>query len=125
MTQNFSETVPAIDTKVLLHIKLMMGAELQSVLIQHFIDGVQPQLEELREAIIHRNITKIRQKSHRLKGECLQMGANQMAMTCQLLENMAKEANSSDELKYHEYLERLEIEFSSVKILLQPENAHE
>lgn len=125
MTQNSSETVLAIDTHVLLHIKLIMGAELQSVFIQHFIDGVQPQLEELREAIIHRDITKIRQKAHRLKGESLQMGANQLAMTCQLLENMAKEEDVTDELKYHEYLEKLEIEFSSVKILLQPENDHE
>jgi len=125
MTQNSSETVPAIDTHVLQHIKLIMGTELQSVFIQHFIDGVPPQLEELQEATIHRDIAKIRQKAHRLKGESLQMGASQMAMTCQLLENMAKAENITDELKYHEYLEKLKIAFSSVKILLQPKNDHE
>jgi len=125
MTQNSSETVPAIDTNILSHIKLILGAELQNVFIQHFIDGVPTQLEELREAIIHQDVAKIRQKSHCLKGESLQMGANQLAMTCQLLENMAKEENVTDELKYHEYLEKLEIEFSRAKNLLQSENNHE
>jgi HPt (histidine-containing phosphotransfer) domain-containing protein len=125
MIPNSPNAAPAIDTQMLSQMKLIMGAELQSLFIQYFIDDIPLQLEELRAAIVTMDITKIRQKSHRIKGESLQMGANQFAATCELIENMTKELGEVNEQKYHEYLEKLKIEFSRVKISLQQEKDHE
>lgn len=125
MIQNSLNELPAIDHDVLVGLKRIMGDELQSMFIQHFIDGVPPQLEVLKASISDMDIPKIHQQSHRLKGESLQMGANQFAAICQLIENLAKNSDSHEKQQYYNYLTELGTEFLRVKISLQQENSHE
>lgn len=122
MTQDSFDTLPAIDQKMLADLKLVMGSELQMLFIQNFLDGVPEQLEELNHAIQEGDDGKICQKAHRLRGESLQMGANSLAAICQLIEQSAKETPL---IEYTTLLEKLEVEFQSVKIVLQQENSHE
>jgi HPt (histidine-containing phosphotransfer) domain-containing protein len=122
MAQNSLDTLPIIDQKMLDDLKLMMGSELQMLFIQNFLDGVPAQIEELHRAAQECDDKKVRQKSHRLKGESLQMGANALAAICQQLEYIAKENQSTE---YIILLKRLETEFQNVKILLLQENGHE
>lgn len=125
MAQDSFDTLPAIDKKMLADLELVMGSELQMLFIQNFLDGVPGQIEELNNAIQERDDTKIRQKSHRLKGESLQMGANSLAAICQLIEHTAKETQAVEPAEYVTLLKKLEVEFQSVKILLLQENGHE
>lgn len=125
MTQNSLDVLPTIDHDMLLNLKQVMGEELHLMFIHHFIDSVPAQLEALKISIINRDIFQVRQKSHRLKGESLQMGANQFAAICQLFENIHKEINVNEVQHYQNYLAQLELEFQKVKIALQQENGHE
>jgi HPt (histidine-containing phosphotransfer) domain-containing protein len=125
MTQNSLDVLPTLDHGMLLNLKQVMGEELHLMFIHHFIDGVPAQLEALKISIINQDILQIRQKSHRLKGESLQMGANQFAAICQLFENIRKEINADESQRYQYYLAQLELEFQKVKIALQRENGHE
>lgn len=73
--------------------RLMNNEALLNKLVSLFLANADTLFNELSEAIQHRDFETIRQRSHKLKGQTAELGAEQFCTTLKTLEELAKSAN--------------------------------
>ena len=80
-----------IDLKMLKRFEDIMGPEMAITLIEQFLTYASQQLVDLQQSITKGNSESLRHQAHQLKGESLQLGANQLGALCEQLEILAQE----------------------------------
>jgi len=81
---------PALDHNMLKDLDKIMGYDMRVLLIQEFITYAPPQIATLQQIFNAGDTEALWHKAHQFKGECLQIGANQLGILCQNLETLAK-----------------------------------
>ncbi len=105
----------AIDEAAFQNFCQSIGAEHQDFvgsLIQDYLDEASQILNELREAIEHTNLEKIRRNSHSLKSSSMLLGAVKLAELCKSVENHSGDNGLMD---YPDQLRLIEIAFEEVE----------
>lgn len=71
-------------------IEKIMGPEMTRMLIQQFQAYVPQQIADLQHSLSKGDTESVRQQAHQLKGESLQIGANQLSCLCEKVERLAQ-----------------------------------
>jgi HPt (histidine-containing phosphotransfer) domain-containing protein len=81
---------PALDHDTLKNLDKIIGYDMRVLLIQEFITYAPQQLATLQQIFNAGDTEALLHKVHQFKGECLQIGANQLGILCQNLETLAE-----------------------------------
>jgi len=87
-TDNIS--YPPIEQRIK-QVEKIMGPEMTRMLIQQFQAYGPQQIAALQQSLSDGDTESVRQQAHQLKGESLQIGANQLSSLCEKVERLAQQ----------------------------------
>ena len=108
--------VEHLDKDMLLELREVMEEEFPSLIQTYLIDS-SDRLDQLQTAINSSEWQNVLSIAHGFKGSSVNIGANQLSILCQEIEQCAKGENQ-DQL--NDRFERLTEEFETVKDALEP-----
>lgn len=111
-----------IDHNMLKHFRDIMGPEMTITLTEQFVTYGSQQIVALQQSIAQANSETLRHQIHQLKGESLQIGANQLGALCEQLEILAQEGQLETAPAH---LAQIETEWAKVKAVLSQEQNYD
>lgn len=82
-----------IDLSVINELKEMGGQEFLSELIEMFLQQSETIMDEIKNFSSIKDALSLSKSAHKLKGSCLNLGAQEMSSLCQKIEYQGKENN--------------------------------
>ncbi|MFN8575228.1 MAG: Hpt domain-containing protein [Candidatus Sericytochromatia bacterium] len=82
-----------IDSSVISELKEMGGQEFLSELIEMFLQQSETIMDEIKTHSSSKDALSLSKSAHKLKGSCLNLGAQEMSNLCQNIEYQGKENN--------------------------------
>ena len=116
------DSIYPVDLKMLKHFEDIMGSEMTITLTEQFLTYTSQQLIAFQQSIAKGDSDTLRHQAHQLKGESLQIGANQLGALCEQLESLAQEGQLETAPAN---LAQIEIEWAKVKAVLSQEQNYD
>ncbi len=111
--------IPPIDSQNFEELKDLLGEEAEEFwleIVENFLEGAQPKLETMSNAVIRADCAEIKASAHAFRGACSTVGAMPLFQLCTQLEQMARNQTIADS---EAIMSKIQAEYQRVKAALK------